>query len=103
MQINQVHKKAFETFMANPSWRAFYKYIQSEAFIDWVVKLFPEAREETYTRRFEFSFIPANGGNITPHTDVSNKAYTLCIYMPTEDWDTNYGGDFQGSKTQNRR
>ena len=78
-----------------PSWRAFYKYIQSEAFIDWVVKLFPEAREETYTRRFEFSFIPATRGNITPHTDVSNKAYTLCIYMPTEDWDTNYGGDFK--------
>ena len=43
--------------------------------------------------RFEFSMVPADGGNILPHTDSPSKVVTLVVSMVDEgEWDPAYGG-----------
>jgi len=43
--------------------------------------------------RFEFSMLPADGGNIKPHTDSHSKVITLVVSMPDEgEWNPAWGG-----------
>jgi hypothetical protein len=43
--------------------------------------------------RFEFSMLPADGGNIKPHTDSPSKIITLVVSMVDEgEWDPAFGG-----------
>jgi len=43
--------------------------------------------------RFEFSMLPADGGNIKPHTDSHSKVITLVVSMLEEgEWDSAFGG-----------
>jgi len=43
--------------------------------------------------RFEFSMLPADGGNILPHTDSPPRVITLVVPMVDEgEWDTAFGG-----------
>ena len=43
--------------------------------------------------RFEFSMLPADGGNIKPHTDAPQKFVTLIFSMvKPREWDSRYGG-----------
>ena len=43
--------------------------------------------------RFEFSMLPAKGGNIKPHTDAPSKIITLVIPIVKEnEWNVSFGG-----------
>lgn len=43
--------------------------------------------------RFEFSMLPADGGNIKPHTDSHSKVITLVVSMLDDgEWDPSWGG-----------
>jgi hypothetical protein len=43
--------------------------------------------------RFEFSMLPADGGNIRPHTDAIHKHITLVLSMAQEgEWNPSFGG-----------
>jgi len=45
--------------------------------------------------RFEFSWLPANGGELKPHTDLPSKLVTLVLSMrPRDDqhWQAEWGG-----------
>jgi len=101
---------------SNPAWREFHRYVKSDAFIPGVlgalrahhvdlgiepapagisgrlISLFSR-RAVPLSTRFEFSMLPAMGGNIRPHTDNANKIVTLVISMvgPGE-WDSKLGG-----------
>lgn len=47
----------------------------------------------SFRTRFEFSMLPADGGSVTPHTDVARKVITLVVSMVKEgEWDPSYGG-----------
>lgn len=50
-------------------------------------------RDKGLRARFEFSALPANGGNIRPHTDAPSKLITLVISILKEgDWDPAWKG-----------
>lgn len=52
--------------------------------------------------RFEFSMLPAQGGNIKPHTDAPNKLVTLVIPMIKEnEWNVAFGGATEIMKPKN--
>lgn len=51
------------------------------------------SRPKTLTSRFEFSAMPASGGNILPHTDSPQKLITLVVSMRDPlGWNDAYGG-----------
>ena len=51
------------------------------------------APARAWSTRFEFAAMPADGGMIAPHTDISSKAVTLVFSMlwPGE-WNPAFGG-----------
>lgn len=79
-------------------WWAFHNSIKDKRFIQFILDLLksrninvvPAAK---WTSRFEFAAMPANGGLIAPHTDISSKAVTLIFSMckPGE-WQQAWGG-----------
>lgn len=107
---------------SNPVWREFYRWIKSDEFIydllnalkDHFVDLgytyhpplrrlakrVKEIRRGHLCRRvprlssrFEFSALPANGGEVVPHTDSPSKIATVIVSMTGEgEWDPAYGG-----------
>lgn len=49
--------------------------------------------DKAFRTRFEFSMLPADGGYVTPHTDVPRKVITLVVSMVRNgDWDPGLGG-----------
>lgn len=51
------------------------------------------SRSKALTSRFEFSAMPATGGNILPHTDSPQKLITLVVSMrDRSEWSDAYGG-----------
>lgn len=43
--------------------------------------------------KFEFSMLPANGGQVTPHTDSVNKTITLVVsFIKDGEWKKEWGG-----------
>lgn len=106
-----------------PVWREFHAWIKSDAFVDQLMQALREhnldlgyegmisplqsvvqfakdlrrgrrgARLGRLQTRFEFSMLPADGGNILPHTDAPSKVVTLIISMVGEgEWNPAFGG-----------
>lgn len=107
-----------------PSWKRLYDYVKGPSFIPDVLRLLLQheidlnipqeaylppsihlrikrlllkvlgGRGKSLTSRFEFSAMPASGGNILPHTDSPQKLITLVVSMrePTG-WESSYGGN----------
>jgi len=114
--------KTFRKFLdANPLWNDFNRWIKSRDFtrgvIDalarrsldigydpdmtvlkqWRKRLTHRGRlncsASRLISRFEFSMLPADGGNIKPHTDSPSKIITLVVSMVDEgEWDPAFGG-----------
>lgn len=77
-----------------PNWKQFYQYTQSKKFLQDVDKVYPFLSNHSVEFvRFEFSYLPANGGFIYPHPDVAKKIITLVLYFPY-DWEEEWGGGF---------
>lgn len=106
----------------NPLWRELYKWIKSRDFIYGVLDMLarheidlgfrymaPHLRALRRTTallrrrrmplyvplqaRFEFSALPADGGNLPPHTDAPAKIVTMIVAILEEgEWDEAYGG-----------
>lgn len=80
----------------NTDWSNFYDYIQSQEFRVKIDKLLPFLNNYEITNtKFEFSLMPANGGNIAPHPDIVTKVITMVFYFPPIDWDSKWGGQFE--------
>ena len=61
-------------------------------------------RKKGLRARFEFSTLPANGGNIRPHTDAPSKIITLVLSILKEgDWNPAWGGGTDVLKPKDRR
>ena len=74
--------------------RDFYTYIQTKAFYDKISQFFPILHNARIKHtNLEFSYLPANGGYILPHTDTEKKLVTIVIYFPF-DWNNEWGGQF---------
>ena len=114
--------KTFRKFLdANPLWNDFNRWIKSRDFtrgvIDalakrsldvgydpdmtvlnqWRKRLTHRGRlncsASRLISRFEFSMLPADGGNIKPHTDSPSKIITLVVSMVDEgEWNPAFGG-----------
>jgi len=114
--------KTFRKFLgANPLWNDFNRWIKSRDFTRGVINALAERsldvgynpditvlnqwRKRLTHRgrlncsasrlisRFEFSMLPADGGNIKPHTDSPSKIITLVVSMVDEgEWDPAFGG-----------
>lgn len=56
------------------------------------------------TSKFEFSMLPAHGGQVVPHTDSVNKNITLIFsFMPQGEWDESWGGGTSICRTKDER
>jgi hypothetical protein len=54
--------------------------------------------------RFEFSALPADGGNLTPHTDAPTKIVTLIVSMAEEgEWNPAFGGGTDVNRPRDTR
>ena len=114
--------KAFKAYLRNnPLWNDFNRWIKSRDFVRGVLKALSEhsldvglnpdmsvlqqfRKRLTHSgrlncsaarliSRFEFSMLPADGGNIMPHTDSPSKVITLVVSMVDEgEWDPAFGG-----------
>jgi hypothetical protein len=114
--------KTFRKFLhANPLWNNFNRWIKSRDFTRGVINALAEQSLDVgynpdmtvlnqwrkrlthwgrlncsasrLISRFEFSMLPADGGNIKPHTDSPSKIITLVVSMVDEgEWDPAFGG-----------
>lgn len=103
-----------------PEWKGFYDHVKSPGFVHEVLdmlarnnvdlglrrlrfvsgtgdrktSLFSRIRRQTeVSARFEFSMMPANGGQIRPHTDAPQKLITLVFsMMEPGEWNHDWGG-----------
>ena len=104
-----------------PSWKRLYDYVKSQQFIPDVLAILRQneidlgiagavprlgpmslrqrlrsllsGKKESLSARFEFSAMPAQGGNILPHTDSPQKIVTLVVSMRNaQEWNPAYGG-----------
>jgi hypothetical protein len=107
----------------NPLWREFHAWIKSPDFVEMVLdalkrrhievpidpraSIYKQARRavKSLTRRghirlarkiesrFEFSMLPADGGNVLPHTDSPGKIITIVVSMARPgEWNPAFGG-----------
>ena len=54
--------------------------------------------------RFDFSMMPADGGNQVPHTDATRKIVTLVVSMAREgEWDPAFGGGTDVNRPKSTR
>jgi hypothetical protein len=115
--------RVYNEFMrSNAIWRKFYEWVKSDAFVYGIMDMLREhhidlgykyfsptrrlaRRFKNLVRsrqlrllpqlksRFEFSALPADGGNLTPHTDAPTKIVTLIVSMAEEgEWNPSFGG-----------
>jgi hypothetical protein len=115
--------RAFNDFVqSKPLWREFHRWIKSDDFAYGVLKALAErnidlgyeatppvkrfvkrARHALTGRmserfaplkaRFEFSALPADGGNVVPHTDAPTKIVTMVVSIVDDgEWDPAFGG-----------
>jgi hypothetical protein len=118
---------------SNAIWRKFYEWVKSDAFVYGIMDMLREHHIDlgyTYispsrrlTRRlkdlvkgrpsrqlpplksrFEFSALPADGGNLTPHTDAPTKIVTLIVSMAEEgEWNPAFGGGTDVNRPRDTR
>ena len=89
----------FHDYLATqPLWWAFHNSIKKLEFSEFILGMLKArgivvAPSPKWTSRFEFAAMPADGGKIAPHTDISSKAVTLIFSMlkPGE-WKPKWGG-----------
>ena len=96
--LNEKMSGFHEYLAQHPAWWAFHNSIKDNQFIQFILGLLKSrnievAPADKWTSRFEFAAMPANGGMIAPHTDISSKAVTLIFSMcrPGE-WQQAWGG-----------
>jgi hypothetical protein len=88
------------TIKTSPYWSAFHAYIKSKAFVEQVFGTLMRNQltiyggyDGQYKSRFEFSALPADGGMIFPHRDISSKVVTLVVPVVREpEWKQKWGG-----------
>jgi hypothetical protein len=88
-------KRYFQFLSAVPIWQKFYNYTQSDDFFNNVFAAMDYNKIAIppggYCSRFEFSFIPAAGGTVTPHRDAPPKVIAFVIPF-TPQWRPEWGG-----------
>ena len=119
---DRVHRAAYFRFLRSaPAWNEFHRWVTSDAFINHLLKKLGEhslrlpyrqrSRVQRYLRhlafglagrpdqrgslrsRFEFSMLPADGGQVIPHTDSPGKVITLVLSMLGDgEWEPSVGG-----------
>jgi len=110
---------------SSPIWRDFHRWIKSDDFIFGVLATLRNChvdlglekyeKRRTYVQRtmrelrqnrlnfstgglasrFEFSALPASGGQLPPHTDAPSKIVTLVISMSDGSWNPSWGGGLE--------
>jgi hypothetical protein len=116
-----------------PLWRDFHAWVKSDAFIHGALDMLKAhdidlgyermptlerrrrklsallrgrgtQRFERLTSRFEFSALPADGGNLVPHTDSASKIVTMVVAMLDDgEWDPAWGGGLDVNRPLSQR
>ncbi|MFL5332935.1 MAG: hypothetical protein ACJ8H8_07085 [Geminicoccaceae bacterium] len=117
------NKKRYDAFVqGSPLWREFHRWIKSRDFVYGAIDMLarhkidlghryvPPARRAVrlakslvrqrrmpsyvpLEARFEFSALPADGGNLPPHTDAPTKIVTMILsILENGEWDQAFGG-----------
>ena len=94
--------KAYHEFLeSNQLWYGFYLSIKQASFPEFMFsflkahKIFVPGSDDPaakWSTRFEFAGMPANGGMIAPHNDISSKVVTLIFSMELGYWNQAWGG-----------
>jgi hypothetical protein len=122
LSVKENPRRYHDFVQGNPLWREFHAWIKSKDFVYGVMDLLrrheldlgyrhvPPAqrllrRAKGLVRRrrvpahvplearFEFSALPADGGNLPPHTDAPTKVVTMIVAIVEDGgWDQAYGG-----------
>ncbi|POF28632.1 2OG-Fe(II) oxygenase [Roseibium marinum] len=111
----------YDKFLSQtPVWKSFYDHVKSPGFVENVLSMLAAnnidlglrrlrvlsgrashrasfmsrvRRQTELHARFEFSMMPADGGQIVPHTDAPNKLVTLVLsMMEPDEWNNDWGG-----------
>ena len=99
-QVN--HRDQYVAFLERvPLWKAFAKHIKDPSFVQSMRTLLRQQGIDVLDRvaklstRFEFSLLPADGGMLRPHTDLSSKLVTVVVSMRgvSDVWDWGGGTD----------
>jgi hypothetical protein len=115
-------KQYYGFIRSNPLWRDFHKWVTRGSFVEEALTALRERdidlgyefrgrlqrlkerykdlkngrlcpRQLPLMARFEFSALPANGGEVVPHTDATRKLVTFVVSMVREgEWDPAWGG-----------
>lgn len=84
----------FPKFVAlHPHWQPLHRFFAAEMahMADEVLGV--KTRKDSV--RFEFSSLPGNSGEVTPHPDTQKKVATAVFYLAEDDWDPAWGGGFE--------
>jgi hypothetical protein len=123
MLSEKENRRAYQDFVqGNPVWREFHRWIKSDDFVYGLLDTLKERHIDLGYRatppigryakqvwlaltgrtneriaplkaRFEFSALPADGGNVVPHTDAPAKIVTMVVAIVEEGgWDPAFGG-----------
>lgn len=126
--------KHYEQFVqGSPLWREFHRWIKSDAFIYGTLDMLRRheidlgyerissgkrmARQlraafggrwshrfDRLSARFEFSALPADGGQVVPHTDAPGKIVTMVVSMAAPgEWHPEYGGGLDINRPKDER
>lgn len=124
----------YERFVqGSPIWREFHRWIKSDDFIYGTLdmlrghgidlgyeRIAPSRRTARQLRaafggrwshrfdrlsaRFEFSALPADGGNVVPHTDAPSKIVTMVVSMAAPgEWNPEFGGGLDINRPKDER
>jgi len=119
----RVNRRQYRQFLrTSPVWMRFHRWVKSDAFVEGVLTELRSrdvdlgyrqrpalqrgirrlayalgGRRDYHTSlssRFEFSMLPADGGQVLPHTDSPGKVVTLILPMLADgEWDACLGGN----------
>ena len=96
--LNERYGDYYAYIESHPLWYAFYLSIKKPEFAQFILaKLRSQGivvqPSTSWSTRFEFAGMPADGGYIAPHTDVPSKAVTLIFSMQKPgEWNPAWGG-----------
>lgn len=100
--LNESHSNVMQAFPdTSPEWVTFYQKCKNIPSMQHILA-FLGIDVEFHLSKFEFSWLPADGGCVYPHPDTPRKVATLVFMFPPREWEKEWGGGFECYKHKTR-